>query len=618
MSVVGFLPLKLILTAPAVVTVLADPVRAVTGTVIPGRVLQGLLAAAAGAYEPGDRSRRIREWVLQGQVQVGPAFGAPPQADTGSSQRTQVHPAPLSWHSVNRYDTRSRAQIIDLLDGDDVPEGASRLSQIRAVITSSSSHQGVTSPVRVDTAASWHQQRNRTAGRPVEATGGPFEMLAIAAGQVFTTSWRLTAADPRALSALLDDLTFDLAEAEPQLRIGTAGTTRYGGGLRLGLLDPVEPLAAEPRLDRRHTPTVPLQDWPTGTQRDILLISPALIPDGACRSAATAAAVQAAWGGPDKVDVVCTWVEHLRYGGYNSTWRSPVTEQWATAAGSVIRLQAKTTIPAAQLYTAETTPIGIRTAEGTGRHLMLLPQHRPHSLSSAVGCPAISEASIDLLGDKIPQQLTLPDGATRQRLTLPDGATTQEIRLATPSWTTDLPPASVSGLQHHLFLESSLAAIRVTAAAVISPDTIPPAHLLSRLTAILTAAGGATQALQDLRAALPLDNGDSAAATPDIAPFAPKARHALDRWVLLKQPATQWLHAGRQDRTAWWALFDVKPLKPAGQLKLINKLEASTLDCWTAPAAVPTSWLITHDDYLAITLIRAVLTAARRTVKDRS
>lgn len=467
-AVVGYLSLHLLLRGDAVITGLPERGRHSTVTTIPGRTLQGMFAALC---PPGD----VVDLAVGGRHLT---FGAALPAITDHEQQIMpATPAPLSW-----FRSRSTADTVwddtqpvhDLLtDTADLP-WAGRPKQIRGHLTDLTD---TTTPVTVTSRSQLHQQRDRRRGRPVQHTGGPFEMITLDRGQVFTTRWRLSAATPTDLVALTDRVLSILRSGPASL--GTAKDSRYGGALSIELLPAADPADADPRLERLpHGGPAP-DPWPAGEHRDVLLLTPTLCLDpttGIITPAAVAATVTAHYG---PVDHVASWVAALPYSGYHALYRGYLPTETAAAAGTVIRLQARQDIDADTLLTRVTTPLGVRTTEGLGTH-RLLPVHPPQQIT--LTAQGITTSDLVALTDVPTGQIRLGDGTTTTipTMTLPVDADRPGLQEDT---------RQLHYLQHRLLLDAAHRRIDDLARSVTVPPKGPSRHLWARLTDLLGGGG---------------------------------------------------------------------------------------------------------------------------------
>jgi hypothetical protein len=470
---VGFLPLRVELRADLVVPVPNDPARRVSATSIPGRTFQGMLAAALVRTRP----HRLLDLAIRGEaLQFGPGH---PLASI-DRQDVPTWPAPLSWHVDAR--ASDATAIIDLLGKEQPPTRPVR--QIRSLLTAGPG--GNLIPIQVRSTSHTHVQRSRTFGTATTTTGGPYEVVALRRGQQFLTLWRLEAADPSALNALHAEILDLLAGTSH--RIGSA-VSRYGG-------DPViTPL--RDHLDPSDGGQDPLHieagtHWAAGEDRDLLLLSPTLVRDPAtgnprpgCLPDLVVEMLTTTGEGP-AVTVVGSWIEQHRYGGYNRHYRGYVAESWAATPGSVVRLRATRVIPREAVTSWLRTPIGARTVEGCGRHILLPVGGR--LILTAATATALSGQPND----------------TVDRVQLPDGST-QPFPHPVLHAVGDI---DVTRLQHQLLTAAAAPLLRAHARTLPVPrpgGDGPSRHLYGRLSDLLTQTRhrrGAAAALTALSAAL--------------------------------------------------------------------------------------------------------------------
>lgn len=362
----GYLPLRLLLTAEVATRTRLDPLRVEAEPVISGRAQRGMLAAA---LRDAGRERELDEWVARGAVWFSPAFprleeGVPDGAGQAVARTTVAVPAPMT---LFRRGKDEEGDLVDL----------ERVAPTPGVVYRSAA--GLLAPeagYRAAVAATTGHYLGRDRGG--SDRGRPFVATVLDAGQVFEARWQLWAADDAELDALAWRIVEFLEEAEDLLVLGAAGTRAHGGGVRVRLaadaVEPGRPVAADRiGLDAGR-------DWPAGEERDLLLLSPALVrgPGGDFQPRAlVAAAVQAVerrCGTP--VRVVAAHVEAQAVGGYHRGYRGAMAERWAARPGSVVRLRPDRPLTARQVRELEAHPLGERAADGYGQFAVLAVRER--------------------------------------------------------------------------------------------------------------------------------------------------------------------------------------------------------------------------------------------------
>lgn len=251
-------------------------------------------------------------------------------------------------------------EVVDLSDPDTDPEPG--LSRPPGELLGLNPQGQVERWVSVARVSRGRIQRDRVRGRPTETTGGPFHTAALAAGQRFRAWWRLCADTQEELN----DITmtfFDLAMQQTRITVGRARNTAHGGDAELDIEDLVShPLGLS---HRRFSP---------GDAVWLLLLSPALVTDpltGDYHPDALGDAVTQRFG--DVLRVRRVWTSPHLTGGYNATWRGFVPEEWAAAAGSVVRCEVTTDLDQGRLTAAESQPLGDNWVDGYGAFVIIAP-----------------------------------------------------------------------------------------------------------------------------------------------------------------------------------------------------------------------------------------------------
>lgn len=361
-----YLPYTLELRAPLLVTApTGDPNSARTLPYISGSTIRGAVARAIGATKPADPGwADLDELVLSGTVRYLNAY---PLVDG------RCLPAPVSLRPEKRASEHRAFDAHDLLAYDGTPtddhevDGHWPKQQLGAPIRDAVTV-GAAELTRVQARISgrMHQQRDRARGRAWTDRG---------TGQAHGTVYGYESLD--AGQQLGGVLAIDGDEADrlaERLRELLDGTVLLGRSRRAGYGgDPaIEWNALRDREVEGSSQVVPLdRDLQAGRTVRLLLTSPYL-----GRHADT--------GQPDPtyltdeierrlgaVTVVRRRWAFTEAGGYNRTWGLPLPQRAALAAGSVLLLHVKATVPAARLQDVEHRGLGDRRVDGFGRCLFL-------------------------------------------------------------------------------------------------------------------------------------------------------------------------------------------------------------------------------------------------------
>uniref|UniRef100_UPI000A061228 hypothetical protein n=1 Tax=Thermobifida halotolerans TaxID=483545 RepID=UPI000A061228 len=359
------LPLRLLLTAGVATRTRLDPLRVEAERVINGRAQRGMLAAA---LRDAGRDRELDEWVARGGVWFAPAFprleaGVAAGGAGGVVERTTVAvPAPATLFRSGADDT---GDAVDLERVQPSPGVAYRA--LGGLLAPEAGY-------RAAVAATAEQYLGRGRGDGT-GRGAPFFTTTLDAGQVFETRWQMWAADGARLDALAWRVVDFLTEARGRLVLGAAGARAHGGEVRVDLAEdavrPGRPVAAD-RIGLTAD-----RDWPAGEERDLVLLSPALVcgAGGGFHPRALVAAVARRFPGT-AVEVVTAHVEAQAVGGYHRGYRGPVAERWAARPGSVVRLRPNRPLTTEQVRALEAHPLGERAADGYGQFAVLAVRER--------------------------------------------------------------------------------------------------------------------------------------------------------------------------------------------------------------------------------------------------
>ncbi|GAA4952298.1 hypothetical protein GCM10023224_41290 [Streptomonospora halophila] len=531
----AYLGLRYVLTESLVVRSDYDPLRITTAHAVTGRAQRGMLAAA---LRHTDREDLVEPWIARGRaIRFAPAF---PLLEDGTGS-AQTVPAPRCWHVRNPGGT-----LADLLAAPASAAGAYRtltghvtpdLTRRAAPLTRTEQYLGVA---------------RRDAGRH----GVPYFTTSLEPGQVFETRWQLSAATRAEAESLAERVWEVLEAAGGLLSLGSGGSRAHGGGIR------VTPSASgtallDDRVDAGR------RAWHRGEPRDLLLLAPAYIDDDLGRPSPAAlprAAERAAADllGPGAVEAAGAHVHQEASGAYHRMYRGPMAEQWAAAAGSVVRLRALRDIGLEEVRALEARPLGRRAADGHGAHA-LLPVAAPR------GAPK----------DRPPLAHTLaarPEPGRRFTLARPDAGTERggggirPVTLAdgTPAWVepdwvsaeaaAEPDRSAVARLQDVLLSRAATEPVRARARALARRSArLPSAPLLGRLREVAAApAPGAAATLERLAGVV---TGDPRGAAPHT-PLQETARAELAATAVPHGPGElslpEWLGGAARTPRAWW------------------------------------------------------------------
>lgn len=195
-----------------------------------------------------------------------------------------------------------------------------------------------------------HIQRDRRSGRPGRQHGAVFQYDALAEGQWFGGVILTTDAHAAQIRALF---TPDICW------LGRSRTAEYG----------------RTRLEYEGED----QDWreiggeageiPAGTPATLSFLSDALLrdKDGQPVAAPDDDTLSEYLGVSVRIDQSGTFTGSVEVGGFNSTWRLPLVQSQAIAAGSVVRFEPQETMSGDSVRRLEEQGLGDRRAEGFGR-----------------------------------------------------------------------------------------------------------------------------------------------------------------------------------------------------------------------------------------------------------
>ncbi|MGH2732447.1 MAG: hypothetical protein ACRDJG_05840 [Actinomycetota bacterium] len=397
---------RLTLGAPLIVPTLeGDPNSVRSAIRIPGSAVRGAVAARLGASHP-----RFRELVLSREVRYLNAYPLPEGAGGRSI------PCPLAWR-VEKYPPGKTHDLSYIDDSRDLPQ-LEALSRETPYVAAAARLTGVRPLLEMR----FHHQRDRILGRATEERGAIFTYEAIAPGASFSGMVAVSGDGDDEVEGKAARIREILQEP---LMLGRSRRTQYGGGC---------PIAWEGRSYSRE-----LEGWstllttgldPKGRFR-FLLTADAIVRDpqtGQADPARLADTVASALGG--RACVLRTLGGATVASAFNTTWRLPLPQSPAAAAGTIVVLEATEPIDMEDLLAVERQGIGERLSEGFGACLFLVPAASPTvAVKPAEERPApesppgpLLPASLAAVQERLWKEAVLR-GIEREAARLSDGAT---------------------------------------------------------------------------------------------------------------------------------------------------------------------------------------------------
>ncbi len=374
MSVVSFVPFRLTLKAPAVVTSLVhDPNTVSTLRFIPGTMVRGALARELG--DPKSDSAKLAEFrslVLGGNVawlNAYPVIGNARSLPAPSTLRREKHGG----------DERSM-NVFDLTEFDGKPDESHEIEDHWPDETLASLGEnfvtfGGTRYLDSPTVSGRvHQQRDREKGRAwtdsnlpngrEERHGALFAFESLDAGQVFEGAIQIRAATEADRDQILSRIKELLGDA---VLIGRSRRAEYGGDAKI-VFQPVRQ-REWPQFDK-----LVRRDLAPDDEFHALLVSTCLVRDpgtGQFDPSSLSKAMEKKFGG--RVSVERVRVSFETVGGFNRKWRLELPQALGVATGSVLVLKANADILVSELIAIENSGLGERKAEGFGRLVFVEP-----------------------------------------------------------------------------------------------------------------------------------------------------------------------------------------------------------------------------------------------------
>ncbi len=352
----AYLPLRYVLADSLAVRTSFDPLRVDSETTVSGRAQRGMLAAA---LRRAGLEHELIEWVARGeQVRFAPAH---PRLEQHAWDGVQVvaHPPPAHLYTPGKDGDTLVDVFADGVDQPGVPYRA-----VRDPLTPDRSLRAA-----VRTTAERYLGRSRT---DEPGQGVPFFTTSLDPGQVFEARWQLRGPDQTFLRDLAERIVSVLADADGTLTLGSGGTRAHGGVV-------VEPVHSDRLLSPDRVEWSGADRYRRAWQEiDLLLLSPALLvgAQGQDRPHALVPAVRELLARrlPHlPVTVVSAHVEPVLLGAYHRAYRGPMTERWAAAPGSVVRLRPARDLSTGLLRDLEAHPLGERLVDGYGQFVLVVP-----------------------------------------------------------------------------------------------------------------------------------------------------------------------------------------------------------------------------------------------------
>ncbi len=351
----SFYRYRLRLGAPLIVPTLeGDPNSVRSAIRIPGGAVRGAVAARLGSSHP-----RFHDLVLSREVRYLNAYPLPEDAGGRSI------PCPFAWR-VEKYLPGETHDLSYYDDSRDLPQ-LEALSRKAPYVAAAARLIGARPVLEMR----FHHQRDRILGRATEDRGAIFTYEAIAPGTSFS-----------GMVAVSGDGDDEVEEKAARIRealreplmLGRSRRTQYGGD---------SPISWEDRsysreLEGKEWSGLLSTDLDPGDRFRFLLTADAVVRDprtGQADPARLSGTVVGALGG--RARALRTLGGATVASAFNTTWRLPLPQSPAAAAGTIVVLEATEPIDREDLLAVERQGIGERLSEGFGACLFLVPADSP-------------------------------------------------------------------------------------------------------------------------------------------------------------------------------------------------------------------------------------------------
>ncbi len=390
MSVVSYIPFRLTLKAPAVVTgALHDPNTVSTLSYIPGSMVRGALARRLG--DPQSDSAKLTEFrslVLGGNIawlNAYPVAGNDRSLPTPVALRREKHGGDnrsIDVFDLTKFD--GRPDEAHEIDGHWPEETLAGLGENFVTFGGTRYRHSPSVSGRV------HQQRDREKGRAWTAPSSPnsdeerhgalFAIESLDAGQDFAGAIQIRAATVTERDQILSRIKELLGDT---VLIGRSRRAEYGGEATIKF-EPVRP------REWQQLGKLVGRDLAVGDEFHAMLVSTCLVRDpqtGQFDPASLEHVIEEKFGGRAEVQFVRWSFETV--GGFNRKWRLELPQALGVATGSVLVLKVKADIPVAELIAIENAGLGERKAEGFGRLVFVEPSTARDRLESPKSKPPV-------------------------------------------------------------------------------------------------------------------------------------------------------------------------------------------------------------------------------------
>ena len=349
-----YFPFFLQLNSPTIITAIGGQGASGAGslTYIPGSAIRGVAASRLGdPKNDPDKLRKFKTLILSGQVCYLNAYPY--------SQGLRLLPRPLSLRCEEDISSRSDTtlQVLDLAAPCDPPKDALRSPAFEYMAIGVTRPFGVSPVLGVHT----HHQRDRELGRPGKERGTVFHYEHIKPGQEFAGMVCIWGQSEQEINELAQCVKVLL---KPPLMLGRSWHSGYGGNADITWLDPQEREVVGGGIVRNEIHQ--------GDIFRVMLTAPCVVRLRATGQYDPSAFEDELFQGLDGViEPLMRFYGYEIVGGFNKKWRTDAIQALALAAGSVLVLRAKSTIPFESIKRLENQGIGERRTEGFGRLVFL-------------------------------------------------------------------------------------------------------------------------------------------------------------------------------------------------------------------------------------------------------